>query len=231
MADEKQFLDYDGLTEFKNSLNGVDIVTTAGDGANYTATVPGITALKAGLTLTLIPHTVSTAVLPKLNVNSLGAKAIRRRVSNSTVTTVASATANWLAANKPIRVTFDGTYWIADLDRPNATDLYGTVALANGGTGATTAESARANLGAVALTAVAVTLAADGWADNQQTVTVTGVTADEENCHVIPTPAPASRNAYAEAGICCSVQGDGTLTFTCESVPSEAITVNVAVFT
>ena len=137
MAD-KEYLDYEGLAEFKNFLNGVDIVTTAGDGATYTATVPGITALKAGLTLTIIPHTVSTAVLPKLNVNSLGAKAIRRRVSNSTATTVASATTNWLAANKPIRVTYDGTYWIADMDRPNAIDLYGTVPVANGGTGVTT---------------------------------------------------------------------------------------------
>lgn len=136
------------LTEFKNSLNGVDIVTTAGNGADYTATVPGITALKAGLTLTIIPHTVSTDVLPTLNVNGLGAKQIRRRVSNSTVTTVASAQENWLGANRPIRVTYDGTFWIADLDRPNAIDIYGTLAIANGGTGATTAETALSNLGA-----------------------------------------------------------------------------------
>lgn len=147
MADTKQFLDYTGLAEFKNSLNGVDIVTTAGTGAAYTATVPGITALKAGLTITIIPHTVSTAVLPTLNLNSLGAKAIRRRLTNSTVSTVASAAANWLGANKPIRVTYDGTYWIADMDRPNAADIYGTLGIANGGTGATTAAQALENLG------------------------------------------------------------------------------------
>lgn len=153
MADTYEFLDYAGLTEFKNSLNGVDIVTTAGTGAAYTATVPGITALKAGLTITLVPHTVSTVVNPTLNVNSLGAKNIRRRVSNSTATTVASAAANWLAASKPIRVTYDGTYWIADLDRPNATDIYGTLAIANGGTGATTAAAALTNLGLTATAA------------------------------------------------------------------------------
>ena len=33
-----------------------------------------------------------------------------------------------LAANKPVQVTYDGTYWIIDdMVRPNAEDLYGTV--------------------------------------------------------------------------------------------------------
>lgn len=227
MADEKQFLDYDGLTEFKNSLNGVDIVTTAGDGANYTATVPGITALKAGLTLTLIPHTVSTAVLPKLDVNGLGAKAIRRRVSNSTVTTVASATANWLAANKPIRVTFDGTYWIADMDRPNATDLYGTVAIANGGTGASTADAALTALGAQAKHgAISVALPASGWSNKTQTVAVAGAT----NANTIIAGSSAeSYEAYCEAGVRCAGQADGTLTFTCTDTPSEDLTAIVVI--
>ena len=123
-------------------------VTTAGTGAAYTATVDGITALTTGVAFLMIPHTVSTVVNPTLNVNGLGAKNIRRRVSNSTVTTVAASTANWLGANKPVRVIYDGTYWIAEFDRPNATDLYGTVAIANGGTGASSAASALTNLGA-----------------------------------------------------------------------------------
>lgn len=123
-------------------------VTTAGTGAAYTATVDGITALATGVAFLMIPHVVSTVVNPTLNVNGLGAKNIRRRVSNSTVTTVAASSANWLGANKPVRVIFDGNYWIAEFDRPNATDIYGTVAVANGGTGATTAAAALTNLGA-----------------------------------------------------------------------------------
>lgn len=142
-------------------------IITAGDGSTYTATVAGIDALTAGASFIMIPNVTSTVVTPKLNVNSLGEKNIRRRVSNSTVTTVAASSANWLYANKPIRMTYDGTYWIADLDRPNATDIYGTVPISSGGTGATTAASALTNLG---LTATADELNyCDGVTSNIQT--------------------------------------------------------------
>lgn len=126
-----------------------EVVTTTGSGSVYNATVPSITALTTGATFIMIPHTVSTIVAPKLNVNGLGEKSIRRRLSNSTTSTVAGTSTNWLAANKPIRVMYDGSNWIADLDRPNAPDLYGTLALEQGGTGGTTQETACTNLGAV----------------------------------------------------------------------------------
>ena len=123
-------------------------ITTAGDGAAYTATVDGITALVAGASFIMIPHVANTTGVPTLNVNGLGAKSIRRRVSNSTVTTVAASASGWLGANKPVRMTYDGSYWIPDLERPNAADMYGTLPIANGGTGATTAAAALTNLGA-----------------------------------------------------------------------------------
>ncbi len=136
-----------GAAKSSNSLTGI---TTAGTGAAYTATVDGITALTAGVSFIMVPHTVSTATAPTLNVNSLGAKAIRRRVSNSTATTVAGSAASWLTANKPILVTYDGTYWVADIPRANATDIYGTLPIASGGTGAADAATALTNLGAQA---------------------------------------------------------------------------------
>ena len=231
----KEYLDHDGLayvfTKIKALISkamGTQGVTTAGDGSAYTATVDGITALAAGATFVMIPHETSTSKTATLDVNGLGAKMIRRRVSNSTVTTVTASADNWLYKNKPIRVTYDGTYWVADMDRPNAADIYGAVPIVSGGTGASTAETALANLGAQAQhTAVTATLSASGWANNQQTVTVTGVTADNT---VIPAPAPASHAAYAENGVYCSAQAADSLTFTCDSVPSADITVNVAVF-
>ena len=126
-------------------------ITTTGSGASYAATVEGITALTAGASFIMIPHVVSTSTAPTLNVNGLGAKTIRRRVSNSAATTTTGSSADWLSANKPIIVTYDGTYWIVDLVKPNANDLYGTVPIENGGLGADNVEDARENLGVVSV--------------------------------------------------------------------------------
>ena len=73
---------------------------------------------------------------------------------------------------------------------------------------------------------VAVTLPSSGWTDNAQTVAVAGVTADN---NVFVGPAPASREAWNDAEIYCSAQGNGTLTFTCGSAPAEAVTANVVI--
>ena len=70
------------------------------------------------------------------------------------------------------------------------------------------------------------TLAVADWSSNTQTVNVTGVTASNI---VFVSPAPASASDYAAAGIVCTAQGAGTLTFTCDTVPSNAITVNVII--
>ena len=122
-------------------------VTTSGNGSAYTATVDGITALSAGISFVMTPHVVSTSTNPTLNVNKLGAKQIRRRASSSTDATSVGASADWLAAGKPIRVFYDGAFWIADLPRPRASELLGITKIQNGGTGASTAEIARVNLG------------------------------------------------------------------------------------
>lgn len=75
---------------------------------------------------------------------------------------------------------------------------------------------------------VPVTLTAAGWnADAKtQTVSVAGVTATA-NC--IITAAPDSYIAYAEAGVRCTAQGAGTLTFACETVPTADVTANVLI--
>ena len=138
----------------KDNVDGVDEairnqgVVTEGTGSVYTATVEGITSLSAGVSFAMIPHVESTTSSPKLNVNGLGEKLIRRRVSNCTGTFYnATAPSDWLTAGKPITVTYDGQYWIADLPVPNANDIMGTVSIANGGTGATTVADARNALG------------------------------------------------------------------------------------
>lgn len=129
-------------------------VTTEGDGAAYTATVEGITELKTGVSFVMIPNVVSTTSSPTLNVNGLGAKTIRRRVSNSPATTTTGLTEDWLSANKPITVMYDGLFWVVDLNRPNALDLLGTVDIANGGTGATDRAAASMNINYLGLSPI-----------------------------------------------------------------------------
>ena len=77
-------------------------------------------------------------------------------------------------------------------------------------------------------TGVSVTLPASGWDSDAktQTVSVSGVTATA-NC--IITAAPDSYMAYAEAGVRCTAQGAGTLTFACETVPTADVAANVLI--
>lgn len=80
--------------------------------------------------------------------------------------------------------------------------------------------------GGVSYVTTTATLTANGWSSDSQTVSCSPVTASND---VIVAPAPASAADYAAAGIVCTAQGSGTLTFTCTTAPSSAITVNVLV--
>lgn len=76
------------------------------------------------------------------------------------------------------------------------------------------------------VTSVQVTLPVAGWQNNAQAVTVSGVTA---NSKVVVSPAPESFEAYNEAECRATAQGTGTITFSCGSTPSGALTVNVMI--
>ncbi len=135
-----------------------EIVTTAGTGSAYTATVNSIKALTAGVNFIMIPHVVSASTTPTLNVNGLGAKTIRQPLTTNTSATAPGTANTWLVANKPVRVMYDGTYWkTVEIPRPSATGIYGTVPVESGGTGGTTQETACSGLGAVAYIAQTLT--------------------------------------------------------------------------
>lgn len=125
------------------------VTASSSTGAAYTATVPEMRKLNTGTRIVMIPSVVSTTTQPTLAINSFGTKRICRRVSKGGTGYADGYNASWLAANKPIPLYYDGTYWIAeDLTKPDAVDLNGTVSIPHGGTGATDAPGARANLGA-----------------------------------------------------------------------------------
>lgn len=69
-----------------------------------------------------------------------------------------------------------------------------------------------------------VTLSASKWSNNRQTVSVSGIKAEDT---VFSTPDIGSREMYAECNIRLSEQDDGVLTYVCEEVPAENLTVNV----
>ena len=69
-------------------------------------------------------------------------------------------------------------------------------------------------------------LTTSGWSNNTQTATVQGVTSSNI---IIASPAPASLNAYTEAQIQCTAQATNSLTFSCGTVPSASISVNVVI--
>lgn len=80
-----------------------------------------------------------------------------------------------------------------------------------------------------ALLATAV-LHAAAWtgtaAPYTQIVSVSGVTA---NNAVTPSPAPASWEAAGQAGVHCTAQAAGSLTFTCSTIPTVDLTYNVLI--
>lgn len=133
-------------------------------------------------------------------------------------------------------LTTDGTnyanYKLLDSDGTIPTDRFTTTPSVAGtytctitvdAQGNVTRSWAQASGGSTSATA---TLAVADWSSNTQTVNVTGVTASN---NVMVAPAPASTTDYTSAGIICTAQGAGTLTFTCTTVPSNAITVNVLI--
>lgn len=138
---------FDVSKNLSNVGGGEQVVAaTSTDGVSYTATAEDVESLYAGFSITIIPNIDSASTTPKLNVNGLGEKMIRRRLSSNTATTVPSNDADWMTANKPISLLYDGTYWVADLPRTNAPDLYGTVPVSKGGTGSSDGSTGLKNL-------------------------------------------------------------------------------------
>lgn len=72
-----------------------------------------------------------------------------------------------------------------------------------------------------------ITLTVAGWTNNQQTVTLTGVLADEDSQFILPTPATVSRTMYNDCDIQCITQAANSLTFSCATVPTDALSVYI----
>ena len=137
-----------GLAEAQFLTDITNYPATSTNGIIYTATVPWITELTAGVGFVMIPDTTSTATSVKLNVSGTGEKFLRRPLTTNSSASTGGNIDSWIVAGKPIVVMYDGTYWkTLSIPAPDANTIYGTLGIENGGTGAVTAEAARANLG------------------------------------------------------------------------------------
>lgn len=81
-------------------------------------------------------------------------------------------------------------------------------------------------LNGISVTAVNVTLTANGWSGNEQSVTVAGI---EATTNVVIAAAPASMEAYRDAEIYCIGQDTNTLTFVCDTAPETDIGASVLI--
>lgn len=129
LADAKSYTDEKVADSQKLDL---PISASSTDGVAYAATVPGITALTAGQSFIMVPGMQSTSMTCTLNVNNLGAKKLRIRGTGYTNITAFPFATDWLAAAKPIRVTYSGTSWVADVVAPDDRVSYGTSDLTAG---------------------------------------------------------------------------------------------------
>lgn len=128
----------------------------------------------------------------------------------------------------------NGNFEMMSADGTIPTDRFTTTPVADGtyvptltiSSGVATRSWAAPSGGGGSSTSATATLATADWSSNTQTVNVTGVTSSN---NVIVSAAPASQADYTAAGVICTAQGSGTLTFTCTTTPSSALTVNVLI--
>ena len=74
-----------------------------------------------------------------------------------------------------------------------------------------------------------VTLPESSWVSNQQTVWLADVAAEETAQSRMASPASASATAYYDADIMLTGQAAGSLTFSCNEVPTSDLTVYVVI--
>ena len=134
---------------------GVSVVeATSNDGIAYSATVPGVTELYAGLEVTIIPKVASASTAITLDINGLGAKFVRLPLSTNTAILAQPDNESYFVDARPVRLMYDpkyankGSWVVVGRQIYSGNNLYGTVPIEKGGTGADNAEEARENLGA-----------------------------------------------------------------------------------
>lgn len=132
---------------------GVSVVeATSNDGVAYSATAPGVTELYAGLEVTIVPNRNSASTAITLDINGFGAKNVRLPVSTNTAMLAQPETETYFVEGRAVKLMYDAKFaskgaWVAvDRQRQSGGDIYGSVSIEHGGTGADNAIEALKNL-------------------------------------------------------------------------------------
>lgn len=124
---------------------------------------------------------------------------------------------------------------------PRLDELVGILPIGKGGLGVDNVDDAKKILGIQTYDDIpqvqteSITLAAADWTQKgelyEQTVPVTGMSADTSQTSAIVSPAPdrANEKQYHNAEVRASLQGEGTITFTCVELPATDVVVNVMI--
>lgn len=205
------------------------------DGIAYTAIVPGIDSLTVGASFIMIPNKTSASTTPTLNVNNLGVKTVKRRLSNMSTTLQSGYANTWLSINKPITVVYDGTYWIVEgMPKPVGADIYGTVPQAKADEKGNNIVDTYATIAMLQnmLPKVTTINLVTGWGGTSspyyQDVTLACCT---ETSVVDLQPTPTQLASWQDEGLAFSTQsGNGTVrVYVAGGKPSSAISVQVKV--
>lgn len=205
------------------------------DGIAYTATVPGITALTAGASFIMIPNKASTSKAPTLNVNVLGAKPIRRRLSSLTTSLQQGYSTNWIALNKPFTVVYDGTAWVIEgLTKTDGADVYGAVAQATAdakGNNIADTYATIAMLQSMLPKVTTITLTSNWVGDASPYYQDIALSCVTETSIVDLQPTPEQLNSWQDDGIAfTTLSGNGTVrVYVAGGKPSSTISVQVRV--
>lgn len=205
------------------------------DGIAYSATVPGITALTAGASFIMIPNKASTSKAPTLNVNGLGAKPIRRRLSSLTTSLQQGYSTNWIALNKPLTVVYDGTAWVVEgLTKTDGADVYGAVAQATADANGNNIANTYATivmLQSLLPKVTTITLTSNWVGDVSPYYQDIALSCVTETSIVDLQPTPEQLNSWQDDGLAfITLSGNGTVrVYVAGGKPSSAISVQVRV--
>lgn len=222
-----------------NAPSPADAVYTATaastDGVAYTATVSGIDSLTVGASFIMIPNKASASKAPTLNVNGLGAKPIRRRLSSLTTSLQQGYSTNWIALNKPFTVVYDGTAWVIEgLTKTDGADVYGAVAQATAdakGNNIADTYATIAMLQSLLPKVTTITLTSNWVGDASPYYQDIALSCVTETSIVDLQPTPEQLNSWQDDGIAfTTLSGNGTVrVYVAGGKPSSAISVQVRV--